>query len=222
MRKRAPVRSSLLGTEPPKPQRNADGPPEPARGELGRDLGGALADEPDEPQIAQDAVDVYDMRLFALPMVRQDDDGRIGRMRAKPPDVSVELRVEAAERRARPRVTVQEEARGGVSEPVGGREEDEEVIPVLLKEQRLRQREAGFLQAAQVGDVLVEARLEGRRIVAVCSEGVRITGTPVEREDAPALVHRQPAVHDHRSVAVVLVDREVDEDRALAFASQGS
>ena len=79
-----PVRSSLLGAEPPKPQRNADGPPEPARGELGRDLGGALADEPDEPQIA-DAVDVYDMGLFALPMVKQDDDGRIGRMRAKPP-----------------------------------------------------------------------------------------------------------------------------------------
>jgi hypothetical protein len=51
-------------------------------------------------QLSQDPVDVDDVRLFALPVVRQDCERRVAGMLSQPADVAVELRVQPFERRS--------------------------------------------------------------------------------------------------------------------------
>ena len=105
-------------------------------------------------------------------------------------------------------------------EPVRGREEYEEVIPLLAAEELECECEARLLQGAEIGHVFVEAGAEGRRVAPVGGERLPVALPPVEGEDAASLVDRQPAVHDHRALRSVLVERKIDEHRPLALTRQ--
>ena len=118
------------------------------------------------------------------------------------------------------RVARQEQPRGRVSQPVRRREEDEEVIPLLGAEELERECEARRLEGAEIVDVLVETGAERRRIAPVRGERLPVALTQTEGVDAASLVDGEPRVHDDGSVALFLVEREVDEHRPFAFARQ--
>ena len=94
------------------------------------------------------------------------------------------------------------------------------MIPLLGAEELERECEARRLEGAEIVDMLVETGAERRRIAPVRGERLPVALTQTEGVDAASLVDGEPRVHDDGTVALFLVEGEVDEHRPFAFARQ--
>src|SRR5262249_51983719 len=89
--------------------------------------------------------------------------------------------------------------------------EDEEVSPVLAKEELAGKVEASSLDVAQRIDV---RRMRRQRTIGL--QQLSVLAAPSGRNDSPLLVVGEPAVHDHGVVAAVVVEWKIDQNRPLA------